>query len=167
MGEISENNEGQNKNASIIVECPHCYTKILPLADNTCPACQGDLSHPVWMDSNRVSLLIHESEELPSYCYSCNQYTEQKVRVSGDQESLLSELLTGDVSPEQTSNVVIFLPQCESCAEMEDPEPVEVDYELQTMTFVVHAGFRDRVIQFREDRDQNDVGGSEADEFEA
>lgn len=157
MDEISENNEEQDKNASIFVECPHCYTKILPLADNTCPACQGDLSNLDGVDPNRVSFLVHESEELPSYCYSCNQYTEQEVRVSGDQESILSKFLMGDVSPEKTSNVVIFLPQCESCAELEDPEPVEVDYELQTMTFVVHAGFRDRAIQFREDHGQNDV----------
>lgn len=154
MDEIPENNEEQEKNVSIFVECPHCYTKILPLADNTCPACQGDLSHLVWVNPNKVSFLIYESEELPSYCYSCNQYTEQEVRVSGDQESILSRFLTGDISPEETSNVIIFLPQCETCAEIEDPEPIEVDYELQTMTFVVHAGFRDRTNQLRE---QNDV----------
>lgn len=166
MYEYSENDEGQEKDTSVFVQCPHCFTKILPLADNTCPACQGDLLKLAWSDSNRVTFLIYESEELPSYCYSCNQYTEQAVRVSGDQESILSKFLMGDVSPEQTSNVVIFLPQCESCAEKEDPEPVEVDYELQTMTFVVHAGFRDRVIQLRENPVQNDDGEAESDEFE-
>ena len=157
MDEISENNEEQDKNTPIFVECPHCYTKILPLADNTCPACQGDLSNLAGIDPNRVSFLIYESEKLPPYCYSCNQYTEQEVRVSGDQESILSRFLEGNVLPEQTSNVIIFLPQCESCAEIEDPEPVEVDYELQTMTFVVHTGFRDRAIQFREASDQNEA----------
>lgn len=154
MDEIPEDNEGQDKKASVFVECPHCYTKILPLADNTCPASQGDLSNLDGVDTNKVSFLIYESEKLPPYCYSCNQYTEQEVRVSGDQESILSKFLEGDVSPEQTSNVIIFLPQCEICAELEDPEPVEVDYELQTMTFVVHRGFRDRAIQFRENRNQ-------------
>jgi hypothetical protein len=149
MDEILENNEGEEKKASVFVKCPHCYTKILPHEDNTCPACQGDLSNLGGVNPNKVAFLIYESEELPSYCYSCNQYTEQEVRVSGDQESILSKFLEGDVSPEQTSNVVVFLPQCESCAEMEDPEPIEVDYELQTMTFVVHAGFRDRAIQRR------------------
>lgn len=158
MNELSESNEEQEKNKSIVVECPHCHTKIMPLADNTCPACQGNLSDSAGVDPNKVSLLIHESEELPTYCYSCNQYTEEEVRISGDQESILSKFLFGDVSPEQTSNVVIFLPQCETCSEIEDPEPVEVDYELQTMTFVVHTGFRDRVIQFRENQDQDDAG---------
>jgi hypothetical protein len=154
MDEIPEDNEGQDKKASVFVECPHCYTKILPLADNTCPACQGDLSNLDGVDTNKVSFLIYESEKLPPYCYSCNQYTEQEVRVSGDQESILSKFLEGNVLPEQTTNVIIFLPQCEICAELEDPEPVEVDYELQTMTFVVHTGFHDRVIQFRENRNQ-------------
>jgi len=153
MNELSENDEDQENNSSIFVECPHCYTKILPLADNTCPACQGDLSDLTGVDPNRVSLLIHESEELPSYCYSCNQYTEQQVRVSGDHESILSKFFIGNVSPEETTNVVIFLPQCELCSEIEDPEPIEVDYEQQTMTFVVHTGFRDHVIQFREQND--------------
>lgn len=150
MDDILENNEGQEKKASAVVQCPHCYTKILPLADNTCPACHVDLSNLAGVDLNKVSLLIHESEELPSYCYSCNQYTEQVVRISGDQESILSKFFMGDVSPEETTNVIVLLPQCELCAEMEDPEPIEVDYDLQTMTFVVHAGFYDRVIQFRE-----------------
>ena len=151
MDEMLENNEGSDEKASLFVECPHCYTKIIPLANNICPACQGDISNLTGVDSNKVALLIYESEELPTYCYSCNQYTEQEVRVSGDQESILSKFLTGDISPEQTSNVVIFIPQCESCAEIEDPEPIEVDYERQTMTFVVHRGFRDHTIQFREE----------------
>jgi len=158
MNENIVNDEGSEEKPSIFVECPHCYTKILPLADNTCPACQGVLSDMAGVDPNRVPLMIHESEDLPLYCYLCNQYTEQEVRVSGDQESVLSKFFMGNVSPEETSNVVIFLPQCESCAETEDPEPVEVDYDMQTMTFAVHAGFRDRVIQFREEQGQDDDG---------
>ncbi len=154
MDETLETNEGADEKASPFVKCPHCYTKVMPLVDNTCPACQGDLSNLAGVDPNKVALLIYESEELPTYCYLCNQYTEQEVRVSGDQESILSKFFTGDISPEQTTNVVIFIPQCESCAEFEDPEPIEVNYELQTMTFVVHKGFHDHTIQFREEQDK-------------
>ena len=157
MNELSENDEDQENNSSIFVECPHCYTKILPLADNTCPACQGDLSSLVGVNPNKVSFLIHESEELPLCCYSCGQYTELEVRVSGDQESILSKFFMGNVSPEETSNVVIFLPQCQFCAEIEDAEPVEVDYDNQTMTFAVHTRFRDQVLQIREDQNQDEV----------
>lgn len=157
MNELSENHEDQEKSASIFMECPHCYTKILPLADNTCPACQGDLSSLAGVNPNKVSFLIHESEELPLCCYSCGQYTEDEVRVSGDQESILSRFLMRDVLPEETSNVIIFLPQCQFCAEIEDPEPVEVDYESQTMTFAVHTRFRDQVLQLREDQHQDEA----------
>ena len=157
MNELSENHEDQGKSASIFMECPHCYTKILPLADNTCPACQGDLSSLAGVNPNKVSFLIHESEELPLCCYSCGQYTEDEVRISGDQESILSRFLLRDVLPEETSNVIIFLPQCQFCAEIEDPEPVEVDYESQTMTFAVHTRFRDQVLQLREDQHQDEA----------
>lgn len=157
MNELSENDEEQEKNASIFMQCPHCFTKILPHADNTCPACQGDLSSLVGVNPNKVSFLIHESEELPLCCYSCGQYTELEVRVSGDQESIISKFFMGNVSPEDTSNVVIFLPQCQFCAETEDPEPVEVDYDNQTMTFAVHTRFRDQVLQLREDQNQDEV----------
>lgn len=153
MNEFLEDNEGQEKSASIFVECPHCHTKVMPHADNTCPACQCNLSNLDGVAPNKVSFLIHESEKLPPYCYSCNQYTEQEIRVSGDQESILSKFFMGNVSPEQTTNVIIFLPQCEVCSEEEDPEPIEVDYDLQTMTFMVHTGFRDRTIQSREASD--------------
>ena len=156
MNEFSEDNEEQEKSASVFVECPHCHTKVMPHADNTCPACQEDLSDLTDLDPNKVLFTVHESEDLPSYCHSCNQYTEMEVRVSGDQESILSKFFMGNVSPENTSNVVIFLPMCEFCAETEEPEPIEVDYEKQTMTFVVHAGFRDRVIHIRESQDQDD-----------
>lgn len=156
MNEFSEDNEEQEKSTSIFVECPHCHTKILPHADNTCPACQGDLADLTDLDPKKVLFTIYESEELPFYCHSCNQYTEQEVRISGDQETILSKFFMGNVSPEETSNVVIFLPICEFCAEAEDPEPTEVDYDQQSMTFMVHAGFCDRVNQIRESQGQDD-----------
>ena len=142
-------NEEQLKNSSPIIECPHCYTKVIPLANNICPACRNDMSDLEGVDPNQVSLSIHESEELPSFCYSCNMYTERYIRVSGDKESDLEVLLFGRSSPEATSNVIINLPQCEQCSEIDEPKPVDVDYDHQKMTFVVHREFRERVFQLR------------------
>jgi hypothetical protein len=61
--------------------------------------------------------------------------------------SLLSALLPPWKHPtnEGTTNVFIHLPQCESCAEVEDPTPHYVDYEHQSMTFVVNKKFKERV----------------------
>jgi hypothetical protein len=147
MDDMENNTEERH---SLIVECPHCHTRVLPKANNICPACRNDMSDLEGVDPNQVSLSIHESEELPSFCYSCNMYTERYVRVSGDKESDLEALLFGRRAPEDTSNVIMNLPQCEQCGEIDEPEPVDVDYEHQKMTFVVHRGFRERVFQLRE-----------------
>src|SRR5689334_20498639 len=136
-----------NNRRSPIVECPHCHTNIIPLANNICPACQRDLSDPTDTEPNKISFIIHESEELPSYCHSCGVYTERTVRVSGDDESFFGPGLFRSTVPEDTSNVIIFIPQCENCAELDDPEPVAVDYDTQTMTFLVHPSFGDRVTR--------------------
>ena len=101
------------------------------------------------VDPNQVPLTIRESEELPSFCYSCNRYTERRIRVSGDKESDLEKALFGLASPEKTTNVIIYLPQCEECAEWKEPERISVDYEHQAITIVVHKGFREHVLQLR------------------
>jgi len=143
-----------------IIECPHCHTKVLPKANNICPACLNDVSDLQGVDQSMVSFTVYESEELPTFCYSCNLYTERTIRVSADSESIFEKFILKPTAPENTSNVIIYLPQCETCAEDNEPEPVEVDYEFQTMKLVVHSGFRDRVLQLREthmnDEDHDD-----------
>jgi hypothetical protein len=147
--EILQMNDMEEK-PSLIVECPHCHKKVIPKGNNNCPSCREDMSDQEGVDLNQTSFTIHESEELPSFCYSCNMYTERQIRISGDKESDLEKMLFGPSSPEDTSNVIIYLPQCEVCSELNEPELVEVDYEHQTMTIVVHRGFRERVLQLHD-----------------
>ncbi len=137
----------------ITVECPHCYTRVLPMENNICPACKMDMSDTHDVDPTRVSLIVWESDDLPPYCYSCNSYTERYVKVVGDKGTLLDSSLGSVVSlfmprrkiEENTSNVFVSLPQCELCAEAGDPSPLNVDYENQNMTFIVNTGFKERV----------------------
>jgi hypothetical protein len=135
---------------ALVVECPHCHVRVIPKANNICPACQNDMSNLQDVDPNQVSLVISESEELPTFCYSCNRYTERTIRASSDKESDLEKALFGWASPENTSNVIIYLPECEECAEWKEPELVNVDYDHQTITIVVHKGFQERVLQLRD-----------------
>src|SRR5258706_3469682 len=144
-----DNTEETEGRLPLIVECPHCHVRVLPLSNNICPACRNDMSDLQGVDPNQVSLTIRESEELPSFCYSCNRYTERQIRVSGDKESDLEKALFGLASPEKTTNVIIYLPQCEECAEWKEPERISVDYEHQAITIVVHKGFREHVLQLR------------------
>ncbi len=140
-----------------IIECPHCHVRVLPTKDNICPACRENVLDVADVNPNMVSMIVREGTQLPTFCSSCNSYTERYVRLQGDQESeianailTLAELLalhpkwSHRNSEVGTSNVYIYLPQCEQCAELGKPEPLEVDYEHQTMKFMVHRSFRDR-----------------------
>jgi hypothetical protein len=135
------------------VECPHCYTRVLPMENNICPACKMDMSDTYDVDPQLVSLTVRESDDLPPYCYLCNSYTDRYVKIVGDTGTLLDKSLSAVVSlvvpilkiEEGTSNVFVRLPQCETCAELEEPSPIHVDYENQAMTFVVNKGFKERV----------------------
>jgi hypothetical protein len=134
-----------------IVECPHCHTRVLPLANNICPACDNDISDLQDVDMNQVALTIRESEELPTFCFACNRYTERLVRVSADKESDMENALFGVPPPNKTTNVIIFLPECEECAEWKEIEQTGADYDNQTITLVVHKGFQERVLQSRDE----------------
>lgn len=133
----------------LIVERPHCHTRVIPTANNTCPNCHEDVSDMTGVDPNQVPFVVSEAEEFPSFCYSCNQYTDHYVRVSSDNETFLERLLFQNTLPEDTSKVIVYLPECEACGENE-VELVDVDYEHQTMKIMVHHGFRDRVLQYRQ-----------------
>jgi hypothetical protein len=144
----------------MLVECPHCHARVLPMANNNCPACKKIISDSQGVDLNKVAIIVRESEKLPPYCYSCNSYTDRYVRIEGEEEPLWSKIIlaigaflflrpswlrrSGQIA-ENTVNVFIFLPQCEQCAEIGKPKPIHVDFENQQMTFLGSIQFRDRV----------------------
>ncbi len=145
----------------ITIECPHCYTRVLPMENNICPACKMDMSDIHAVNPRLVSLTVRESDDLPPYCYLCNSYTDRYVKVVGDTGTFLEKSLGAVASllaptrkiEEGTSNVFVRLPQCEACAELEEPAPRYVDYESQSMTFIVNIGFKERVQPTSSDED--------------
>lgn len=138
----------EEERPSLIIECPHCHVRVVPMENNLCPACRENVRYFQNTNFRRVAFTLHESEELPSYCHSCNAYTERLVKIAADEESSLDTIIFGENSPEHTSNVIIFLPECENCSD-EEIELVEVDYDNQTMKIMVFPGFQERVLQFR------------------
>lgn len=134
---------------SIIVECPHCHTRVIPLADNTCPNCHENVMDMSGVDPSQAPFIVSEADEFPTYCYSCNRHTDRYVRIMADEESIVERILFKDQRPEDTTNIIVYLPECELCSEKE-VELVEADYENQAMTIMVHRGFRDRVLQYRQ-----------------
>jgi len=144
----------------LMIECPHCHVRVLPMQNNICPACKEVISDAPGLDMNKVAITVRESQKLPPYCYSCNSYTDRYVRIEGEEEPLWSKIILGigaflflrpkwlrrsDELDEHTVNVFIFLPQCEQCAEFGKPKPIRVNFEDQQMTFLGSSAFRDRV----------------------
>lgn len=133
----------------LIIECPHCHTRVIPQSNNVCPNCHEDVTDISGVDRDHAPFTVSETEEFPSYCHSCNQYTDRYVRVTSDNETFLEQILFKNSLPEDTTKVFVFLPECELCSD-KDVELVDVDYEHQTMKIMVHHGFRDRVLQYRQ-----------------
>lgn len=148
----------------MFIECPHCHARVLPLANNICPACRKDISNTRGVDLNLVSLVVDQLASLPHYCYSCNSPTErtvkitEKVEIGGDSpfaKFLLLVLaivtlrlsLLDSKTEGKKSSVTVLIPQCERCAQSGKPKPEYTDFERQSMTFIVHKGFRDRVYR--------------------
>ena len=147
----------------MLVDCPHCFTAVVPKSDGTCPACQGDARAP-GLDPDKISLRIVQGAVLPSVCCDCGKFTDRFVDVSrsrsDDREQgstfvgnlfglfaswplSLFMLLRGI---DQTRVVQTQLPQCAVCAGDGAPRPRYVDFNEVRMTFVVHRKLKDAVI---------------------
>ena len=133
---------------SPIIECPHCHTRVIPKANNICPACQKDILDLSEVRPDQTAFTIHDTEDLPDHCYACDQYTERVIQLSADAESLISSLFEMP-EPEDTTNVILYLSECEACSELNRPQIVDIDYEHQTLTIMVHVNFKERVLQMR------------------
>ena len=79
----------------LLIECPHCHVRVLPMQNNICPACKEVISDSPGVDLNKVAIVVRESQKLPPYCYSCNSYTDRYVRIEGEEEPLWSKIILG------------------------------------------------------------------------
>jgi len=65
-----------------MVECPHCYVRVIPSQEGICPACQKNTRDLSGTDLTRGSLTIEDCERLPDMCFQCGVGTSLRVRVS-------------------------------------------------------------------------------------
>jgi len=146
----------------MFVECPHCYKSVLPTKDNLCPACRRSFSDPRDINPNLASLIVSEERSLPPFCFSCNSKTERRVKVQDSIEiggnprwqnvltfilGLFLHLFIIQRQSGKKHSVLVFIPQCETCAKSKGkPTPEHVDFENRTMTFIVHRGFKEKVM---------------------
>jgi hypothetical protein len=148
-----------------MIECPHCFTRVIPTSEGECPACRRNVRETGGTDPTKTTLSIADgAATLPRYCCDCGRSTERRLKVkckiTSDVESgwaaVLSTIfaaLTGvfvggiEDDPHRRVTLVIRIPQCEMCASHGRPVPVRVNLEESRMTFVVHKEFESRVVE--------------------
>ncbi len=146
-----------------IVECPHCYTKVLPPLSGECPACGKNTNDITGTDPSRTSMSIGHGEVLPPYCCDCGNKTDRYVEVRGavsqkdggaESQSLIYFLLGWLFSSQffvlSTSNsssdlVTVRVPQCLYCRKNGSPKPIAVNSEKLRLTILVNRSFKQLV----------------------
>jgi len=155
------------------IECPHCYTQVVPMAHGACPSCLKNVNERIGTDANKTSVTIRQGEPLPSCCVGCGEETDRVkkiLKVVDLQRSdrganflvtlvgILCGLFTGLLfwrSGGQRAiklGVIMWLPLCSSCDKGKRVKPRHVDFQREEMTFVASNSFVERLEQIRRKR---------------
>lgn len=143
----------------MLVDCPHCYTRVVPKSDGTCPACQRQVTGEHDAQPGRTTLRVAQGTRLPPVCCDCGQPTERYVAVGGKSagepsgwSALIVSLFSWPIGLwmflrglERTSVVQVRVPQCWQCGRGGRPKPRYVDFPNARMTFVVHRKLKETV----------------------
>src|SRR5215510_14319343 len=76
-----------------IEPCPHCYRKVIPMSDGSCPSCGKNTNDKAGTDPNKVLVGIRSGQRLPAICHSCGlptQTTRKVAAASQPQDTALS-----------------------------------------------------------------------------
>jgi len=147
----------------VTIECPHCYTRVIPVGSNTCPSCRKNIGDTRDTNPTLTSMVIGESSLLPNQCYQCNAATTRLVTIresAGFQgENFFAHVIIfvlGVLSPgiallagtgQGTRRLLkIKMPQCENCGKIRKPKPAHVNFETYQVRFIVHKDFRERAL---------------------
>jgi len=139
-----------------IVECPHCYTRVIARDDGSCPACgenTGDLSGT---NPNETIVTVTPCQKLPDCCMLCGQSGTKHYQIggtSGDDITMsISASIVGFIAalftgfgffslPRDDMPFSVKIPLCSRCARPL-PRPIHIDTENYQMRFLAHIQFR-------------------------
>ncbi len=143
-----------------IEPCPHCYRKVIPMSDGTCPSCGKNTNNRQGADPNKVLVGIRSGQRLPGVGHSCGVPTRTTKRLSAASEprdttitSGLGEIIAHFIKPfglfdmmERNSKTVelsLVLPTCKHCARtVRDLAPHYIDFDAQRIDLLVHVEFK-------------------------
>jgi hypothetical protein len=153
----------------MMLECPHCHRRVLPLASGECPACHENTTDKLHANENVTLLSIMEATKFPKTCCTCNEPTENLVnvqrsgRMAGVSEPKRESTSAGDAlflsflglfgkliyafshvsdgSGAGVSTLKIRVPQCKQCAAKKRIEPASADLEHHRLSILVDRCF--------------------------
>ena len=138
-----------------IIECPHCFARVVPKSDNTCPSCRKNIKDMTNADTDLTTVTLGPSATMPELCIICGQQTNRTYKytmeIPGGQDSkLISTLLSllrgrllSGLIKKQIQSIGIKLPVCNNCKHYQaNIKPIHFNKDTDTMTFVVHKAFK-------------------------
>ena len=153
----------------MIVDCPHCYTRVVPTSQGACPSCRQSVYEATDADHSKASISVAHLEPLPTMCCDCGCATDRTVKITRNisrkadlepSDDLLSyigslfswigwliALVRGDFRSRIGDQVVVQMPQCVICSESGIPDPIHVNAHELRMTFIVNQEFKSCVLQ--------------------
>jgi hypothetical protein len=66
---------------SMLVECPHCHRRVLPLVGGECPACHENTADAGSGNPDETLLTIMEVTKYPDISCNCMEPTTNRIRV--------------------------------------------------------------------------------------
>ena len=144
-----------------MLDCPHCYTKIIPMASGVCPSCSGDTKDRSGYDPDLTVVMIREKQDLPERCLICGQTSSKQHALTFQSEpdhlantgqTLFGLLLlfVGGLGFVKTGGghkheVTLHIPLCtmDACKSSERLQPRQLDAENFRAKFLAHRRFAD------------------------
>jgi hypothetical protein len=62
-----------------MIECPHCYTRVLPRLDGSCPSCLKNTQDAP--QNRRARIALSKDAGIPDLCCCCGEYSVRRVNV--------------------------------------------------------------------------------------
>jgi hypothetical protein len=153
----------------MLLECPHCHRRVLPLSSGECPSCHENTKDIRDADPKVTLLTITEATKFPQTCCVCNEPTKNLVRVRrsgkmagasqpGKETLSVADGLAvslfglfgklaylfwqaGKQGEPGSSALQIYVPQCKQCAGDKKIEPASADLEHHRLSILVDKRF--------------------------
>lgn len=135
----------------MLTSCPHCFGKVLPKNDSTCPRCGGMIEEG-GPETVHEAMTLRKGQVLPQICFFCGDAATSftMVKITGAMQThqaagrfILARLLPGlarGMSKEDSFR--IDLPSCNACTDMEESKfLLASNIGARTITIRAHRSF--------------------------